>query len=287
MKKLDISKPFFYIMLPTFNRPDLVIRSVKSVLSQKYKNYQLFIYNDGSTKDYFELEDLIKNNKNVKYIKGENIGINKSRNHMIDLFLKSKTIENCYFFTLSDDDYLISNALEIMSDEIQKIYSIWYCFNCQTESGHLFKNSNYLNYEKISYANFSKFYKGDKHFVFKLDSFKKIKYPEKYFKNGYEHVFYYQIPSKIQTIPFSVKVIEYYEDGLTLSNIYHDAKRLNVIIKELRSAPYHFIFYKKFIFFFLNPKNFLKEFISDDIYYRIKKRLGLKTNVKKIKNTDT
>ena len=43
----DDSKPFFYIMLPTFNRPYKVLKAVNSVIKQDYKNYKLVIFNDG------------------------------------------------------------------------------------------------------------------------------------------------------------------------------------------------------------------------------------------------
>lgn len=88
--------PFFYIMLPTFNRPDLIIRCVKSVLKQEYTNYKLVIFNDGSDKDYSSLENIILGHLKVEYIKSHNIGINKSRNIMLEKFLKDET-KNSFF----------------------------------------------------------------------------------------------------------------------------------------------------------------------------------------------
>lgn len=88
--------PFFYIMLPTFNRPDLIIRCVKSVLEQEYTNYKLVIFNDGSDKDYSSLENIILGHPKVEYIKSHNIGINKSRNIMLEKFLKDET-NNSFF----------------------------------------------------------------------------------------------------------------------------------------------------------------------------------------------
>lgn len=270
--------PFFYIMLPTFNRPELVIRSVESVISQSYLNYKLVIFNDGSTKDYSKLELMIKNKERIHYIKSKNIGINRSRNIMLNSFLKEHQSDDNYFFTLSDDDYLIhENALKMIADGIKRKKSIWYCFNCKSNSQDIFQNSDYLNYEKITYSDFTKKYKGDKHFVFKLNSFKQIKYPEKYFKNGFEHLFYYKIPSKIQTIPSTVKVIQYYDDGLSISNRYDGKSHLEIMVKELKSAPFIFLFYKKLFLFLIKPKNIIKIIISDEKYYRIKKKIGLKS----------
>lgn len=268
-------------MLPTFNRPELILRSVQSVINQPYNEYKLVIFNDGSTSDYSELEELIDGCTKVEYIKSrDNLGINKSRNIMIESFLKDINIDS-YFFTLSDDDYLMENSLQIMSKEINKFSSIWYCFNCKSNSKHLsyksnyFDNSDYLNYEKLNFSDFLKEYKGDKHFVFKLDHFKKIRYPEKYFKNGFEHLFYYKIPSRIQTIPITVKVIEYYEDGLSLSDIYKKFDSFDVRFKELKTLPFKLISYINIIKFF-KIRYILKKLISEKRYYKIKKQLGLK-----------
>ena len=110
MKDIDINPPFFYIILPTFNRPKLVQRAVNSVLSQNYNNYQLIIFNDGSTEDYSALENIIQNIKNVKYIKSHNVGVNKSRNMILDLICQKKNIENSYIFTL---DLLRKSLLQV------------------------------------------------------------------------------------------------------------------------------------------------------------------------------
>ncbi|MFC6053889.1 glycosyltransferase family 2 protein [Acinetobacter portensis] len=277
MVYMKISKsPFFYIMLPTFNRPELVLRSVRSVLEQAYSDYKLVIFNDGSTTNYAELESLIEGKDHIEYIKSDNIGINKSRNLMLESFLKNKNIDNAYFFTLSDDDYLKENSLSIIAEEIIKKPAVWYCFNCLSNSQHIYNNSDYVDYNVLKYSDFSKNYKGDKHFVFKLEKFTRIRYASKYFKNGYEHLFYYQIPYKIQIIPMTVKVIEYYDDGLSLSDLYDDMSTFNIKIKELRSIPFNWLLYKKFIIFYLKPKNIIKNLISEDIYYKIKVKFGFK-----------
>lgn len=277
MKEIKNSLPFFYIILPTFNRPKLVQRAVKSVLSQNYKNYKLIIFNDGSTEDYSTLEALIQENPNIEYIKSHNIGVNKSRNLVLDSIFESKNIDNSYFFTLSDDDYLVENCLDTISEEIRIEHSIWYCFNCTSNSQHIFRNSDFAEYDQIKYSSFVKNYKGDKHFVFKLDGVKNIRYPDKHFKNGYEHIFYYKIPSKIKIIPKSVKVIEYYSDGLSLSNLYENSTSFSILFKHILSSPFEILFYKWYLKKLMKPKNLLKVLISEKIYYKTKAILGLKT----------
>ncbi|MFK5067339.1 glycosyltransferase family A protein [Glaesserella parasuis] len=51
------------MLLPSYNRPELIKRSIYSVLNQSYKEYKLLIFNDGSSKDYTEIESIINNHK--------------------------------------------------------------------------------------------------------------------------------------------------------------------------------------------------------------------------------
>ena len=275
--KFVVYRAFFYIILPTYNRSKLVIRAVESILSQEYTNYQLIIFNDGSNQDYTELENLISSKNNIEYIKSHNVGINKLKNTILNsIFEKNTNIDHAYFFVLDDDDYLTSNSLDIMANEIKKYKSIWYCFNCKSTSEKISNSRDYLTYKKISYSNYLNDYTGDKHIVIKLKSLKNIRFPEKHFKNGYEHIFYCQIHSKLQIIPKTVKIIEYQEDGLSLSDLYDKANTFTTLFKQIQSAPSQLILYKMFISHLLNPKNIIKIIISDEKYYKIKKKLGLK-----------
>lgn len=254
-----MGKPFIYIILPTFNRPNLVLRSVNSVINQNYENFKLIIFNDGSTKDYSDLEKMIDGVDRVEYIKSNNVGVNRSRNIILDkIFHENADIDDCYFFTLSDDDYLIEDGLTIMVEDLRNKKSLWYCFNCESKSKHIFNNSDFEDYDVISYNEFSKNYKGDKHFVFKLNAFKEIRYPDKFFKNGYEHIFYHQIPSKIQIIPKKVKVIEYFEDGLSLSELYENNHTFDILIKQIRWPLNILFFIKNLLNIFFSRKILLK-----------------------------
>ena len=80
MEQYKLEKPFFSVVIPTYNHEAFLKKAVKSVLNQTFSDYEIIIidnYSDDNT------ENLIKNlnNKNIKFIKNRNHGIlAKSRN---------------------------------------------------------------------------------------------------------------------------------------------------------------------------------------------------------------
>lgn len=275
--RLEANQPFFYIMLPSYNRSERVMQAVKSVLEQDYSHYHLMIFNDGSSQNYATLSQYIRQFDQVQYLYSQhNIGVNAARNIMLEQMLKMSQHRNSYFFTLSDDDYLLPDALRTMANEIRQLRQPWYSFNCISKSQDVFENRDYRYYMQLDYADFKKHYQGDKHFVFKLKCFKQLRYPAHHFKNGYEHIFYYQIPYPMQVIPKPVKVIEYLPDGLSLSNLYDHDQSFQVLIKHILAAPKQWVFYLNLLQFLSRPKNILISLLSERGYYQLKKSLGLK-----------
>lgn len=92
------------VIIPTYNRCKLLIRSVRSVLKQSYKNIEVIVIDDCSTDKTEEYIKKIKDNR-LKYIKlrknhgacyARNIGISKAKGDFIafqdsdDIFYKNK-----------------------------------------------------------------------------------------------------------------------------------------------------------------------------------------------------
>ena len=109
-----MEKPFFSVVIPTYNHEVFLEKAVKSVLNQTFNNYEIIIvdnYSDDNT------ENLIKNlnNKNIKFIKNRNYGIlAKSRNIGID---QSRSE---WIAFLDSDDIWWQDRLKVLFDFIKK-----------------------------------------------------------------------------------------------------------------------------------------------------------------------
>lgn len=106
--------PFFSVIIPTFNRDKTILRAVKSVLSQSFKDYELIIVDDASTDS---TQDLLKD-LNCLVLKNEkNCGVSFSRN------LGAKHAQGQYLAFLDSDDEWFSFKLQNQFDVIQKTNS--------------------------------------------------------------------------------------------------------------------------------------------------------------------
>ena len=63
-----IKNPTVSVIIPTYNRANLVAKAIKSVLNQTYKDFEIIIVDDGSTDNTGEIIRGFKD-KRIKYIK--------------------------------------------------------------------------------------------------------------------------------------------------------------------------------------------------------------------------
>lgn len=102
------------VIIPTYNRGDLLPRAVESVLHQTYQDFLLTIIDDGSTdhtswflKDY-------KNHPKIRVLSQANSGVSRARNFGIE-----NTSAPWIAFLDSDDEWL-PNKLQMQMDYIEK-----------------------------------------------------------------------------------------------------------------------------------------------------------------------
>lgn len=123
----------FTIITPTYNRPDALLKCLRSVIAQKHTYWRIIIINDSPDYNYnaFEENEMFKlHSSNIVYIKNQNnMGVNFSRNVGLDYinqypFRVEKgglENENEYAVFLDDDDWLAPNALEKLNKILKNI----------------------------------------------------------------------------------------------------------------------------------------------------------------------
>lgn len=152
------NKPLISIIIPVYNRQELVKETLDSVLDQTYQNWECIVVDDGSTDDTWKvLESYAKKNTRIKIHKRHrapkgaptcrNIGIDNSTSEYImfldsDDLLASWSLETriCYLNKNSNLDVLLSQSFEFDNKDLnnRKIRSSYGDKNIKEE---------FLNYE--------------------------------------------------------------------------------------------------------------------------------------------
>ncbi|MGP1625027.1 glycosyltransferase family 2 protein [Prevotella koreensis] len=105
--------PKISVIIPLYNKEKIVERSVNSVLSQSFKNFELIIVDDGSTDNSFEIVNNIKDDR-IRLMRQENGGPSKARN------TGAKRACGEWIVFLDADDELLPSALEVFILSIKK-----------------------------------------------------------------------------------------------------------------------------------------------------------------------
>lgn len=107
---MDSKEPLISIVIPTYNRADLIVRSLRSIEAQTYQNIEVVVVDDGSTDTTAQIIKEFKaaSNRIIKYIYKENGGCASACNTGI----KNATAE--IFGVLASDDEFIETAVESM-----------------------------------------------------------------------------------------------------------------------------------------------------------------------------
>ena len=56
------------IVIPFYNRIQLVLRCIESVIDQTYGNYEIILVNDGSPENIDQIISLANNSENIKIL---------------------------------------------------------------------------------------------------------------------------------------------------------------------------------------------------------------------------
>ncbi|MBT3982620.1 MAG: glycosyltransferase family 2 protein [Bacteriovoracaceae bacterium] len=111
-----MSSPFISVIIPTYNRSSIVLRALKSVLDQTYTNFEVWIVDDGSTDESFQVINWYINKNQladkVHLLKTTNRGVSAARNEA----LKKSSGE--WIALLDSDDEWMPDKLQSQIDYV-------------------------------------------------------------------------------------------------------------------------------------------------------------------------
>lgn len=100
-------EPLVSIVMPVYNVEKYIAKSIQSVLSQSYTNFELLIVIDGSPDNSSEIaENYAVQDKRIKVLYKENGGLSDARNAGIE------NSKGDYIYFLDSDDYIEGSLLE-------------------------------------------------------------------------------------------------------------------------------------------------------------------------------
>lgn len=68
------------IIMPTYNRKEIILRAIDSILSQSYTNWELLICDDGSTDGTYQHVKQYTDDKRIRYLNLDHGGVSQARN---------------------------------------------------------------------------------------------------------------------------------------------------------------------------------------------------------------
>jgi len=110
--RLDNKQPLISVIIPAYNAASVIARTLDSVLSQTFTDFEILVVNDGSP-DTTELESVLDSYR-IVYHKQENRGAGAARNVGVN------NARGQFLAFLDADDYWLPNYLEAQMTVLQK-----------------------------------------------------------------------------------------------------------------------------------------------------------------------
>lgn len=129
--------PRVSVVIPSYNRADMLDISVVSVLGQIFKDFELLVIDDGST-DHTKEKVSSFNDERIKYIYKQNGGVSSARNVGID------NAKGEFIAFLDDDDFWPADYLQKMIKvmDVDKEIGLAYCKTVFVKDGNIIKTDD-------------------------------------------------------------------------------------------------------------------------------------------------
>jgi glycosyltransferase involved in cell wall biosynthesis len=142
MTYINMPEPFFSIIVPTFNRGELLLKTLQSFVCQDYREFEVLVIDDGSTDNTEVLvNNFINTHNQFKYFKVSNRERGAARNY------GAQQAHGTYLNFFDSDDLAYPNHLSIAKKIIDKnkdlpVFAISYDIR---DNNDLLLNSKLLN----------------------------------------------------------------------------------------------------------------------------------------------
>lgn len=108
---LPLPQPFFSVVIPLYNRADIVGETIRSVQSQDWQDFEIVVIDDGSRDNPAPVIEAIGDPR-VRYIHQANAGGGAARNRGIE------EAQGRYIAFLDSDDLFLPGKLSLMADAL-------------------------------------------------------------------------------------------------------------------------------------------------------------------------
>lgn len=106
-------KPFFSVIIPCYNVEKQIEKCIDSILNQSFRDYEIILIDDESSDKTGEICDKYRDeNRDIIVVHQQNTGLSGARNTGL------KIAKGNYIYFLDSDDYIDSNLLEIVYEQI-------------------------------------------------------------------------------------------------------------------------------------------------------------------------
>ena len=129
-----MNKPLVSIVIPTFDRNELVQGAILNALDQSYEHIEVIVVEDGSTSTVDEFISGLGDNRVIYASHETNRGLGATRNTGMSL------AKGEYIAFLDDDDRWLENKIRLQVDIMKKCgnnKTMVYCFNTQKQGQKL------------------------------------------------------------------------------------------------------------------------------------------------------
>ena len=135
------------VLITNYNKEKFLNKSLKSVLSQNYRNYEIILYDDCSSDGSLKIINKFKNIKLIKVLKKnkKNTGAQNQIIGVLEAFKKSKGQIICL---MDSDDFFEKNKLSFINNIFKKKVN----FNCVFNFPKTKKNSFEFKNKKLSHS---------------------------------------------------------------------------------------------------------------------------------------